>query len=300
MGRITFICFNAEDYSAELGSNFALEHAPRIMGQASGSLSATVIETLKTHPSPWSYLKQLGRKFTVLWHWYEVPNNANFYYYRLHSRLLQYLPVTFLILAPLSIVGLALAIGHRIPCGPLYLAVFVNLGTLLFSGVTSRYRVALMALLIPFAALTVVQITKWLGNGKRLFAIVAIAAVILLSWWTMRPLTQERHLIRPVDYLVAYDTYYIPLVQEALKKKDWRRGAEILAESLRYEPAAVQQMGSSRPAGNPEEAHLASSYARVHQMYALVLQKTGRANAALKENRRAAELRQAIQGSEAQ
>jgi 4-amino-4-deoxy-L-arabinose transferase-like glycosyltransferase len=298
IGPITFIMYNAEDFNHPPGAIFALRHAARIMEQASGSLSTAVIETLKTYPSSWSYLETLWVKFSLLWHWYELPNNANFYYYRLYSPVLQYLPVTFYILAPLSIVGLLIAVGRRIPCGPLFLGVFVNIATLLVAVPLSRYRVALMALLIPFAALTVVQITTWLRTRKRLPALVALSALILVSWWTMRPLPLYLPLIRPVDYLVALETYYIPLEQAALREQDWQRGSEILAESLRYQPTAVQQMGPSRPARSPVEANMASFYARIHQDYTLALKMTGQTEAALQEQRRAAELRQAMQKSQ--
>jgi 4-amino-4-deoxy-L-arabinose transferase-like glycosyltransferase len=294
IGPITFIMYNAEDFSVAGGSLFALKHAPHIMEQASSSLSTTIIETLRTHPSSWSYLRQLWEKFSLLWHWYEIPNNANFYYYRLYSPVLQYLPVTFYILAPLSIVGLLIAISRRIPCGPLFLAVFATLATLLLSFPLSRYRVELMALLIPFAALTVVQIATWLENRKKLTALFAISVLILVSWWTMRPLPLKSQLIRPADYIAALDIYYIPLEQAALREQDWQRGAEVLAMSLRYQPEVVQQMGPSHPPMTSPEARLASYYARLHQDYALALEMTGLEETALKEKRRAAELRQAI------
>ena len=295
IGPITFIMYNAEDFSIPSGSLFALKHAPHIMEQASGSLTTAIIETLKTHPGPWSYFKQLWYKFSIVWNWYEIPNNANFYYYRLYSSVLRYLPVTFYILAPLAIVGLLIAIGRRIACGPLYLAVFVALGTLVLALPLSRYRVELMALLIPFAALTVVQITIWLENKKRLLAIFAISMLILVSCWTMRPFPVKCLLIRSVDYLAALEIYYIPQEQAALRNKDWQRGAEVLAKSLRYQPAVVQQIGASHPPRTSTEARLASYYAQIHQDYALALEMTGQKEAATKEKRRAAELRQAIQ-----
>jgi hypothetical protein len=154
--------------------------------------------------------------------------------------------------------------------------------------------VELMALLIPFAALTVVQIATWMENRKKLTALFAISVLILVSWWTMRPLPLKSSLIRPADYLASLDIYFIPLEQAALGEQDWQRGAEVLAMSLGYQPEVVQQMGPSRPPNTSPEARLASYFARMHQDYALALEMTGREETALKEKRRAAELRQAI------
>jgi hypothetical protein len=295
IGPITFVLSNAEDYSIHGRSLFSLKYAPQIMEKAGGSLSTAVIETLKTHPSPWSYLEQLWEKFRSIWTWYEIPNNANFYYYRLYSKVLAYLPVTFLLLAPLSLVGLVMAIGHRVHCIPLYLAVFLNISTLSVFGVTSRYRISLMALLIPFAAYALVQTINWLKSGKRLQVTAALAIVVLVTWWTIWSFLQNRPLIRNADYLTACEIYYIPMAREALKKKDWQRGAEILSKSMQYKPPVVHRIGPSHPPRTSTEANLAFYYARLHQGYALSLEMIGRKDAAFKEKRRAAELREAIQ-----
>ncbi|MHB8067500.1 MAG: glycosyltransferase family 39 protein [Desulfobaccales bacterium] len=299
VAAITFINANAAGFSPGEGF-FVSKHAAAIMAHTDGAFSPAVIETVKTHANLWSLLKMLGAKFAAVWHWYEVPNNQNFYYFRLHSRILRDLPVTFLILAPLSLVGLALAAGGRIPCWPLYLAVAVNLGFLLLADVFSRLRIPLVALLIPFAALTTVRLLDWLRTGRAARAAAAMAALVLLSLWTMRPLPEQRPLIRGVDYCVPYGAYYYPVAEKALTEGDWPRVVNILADSLRYEPEVVKEMGVSRAAGNEEETLLAGFFARVHQQYAQALLRAGQQDAALEEAERAAALRQAAQGQSRQ
>jgi hypothetical protein len=296
VGPITFICYNAEDYPPEIGFNIDLKYAPRIMGRTGGAFVAAAVETLKTHPTPWSYLNLLWRKFALIWQWYEIPNNTNFYYYRLHSKVLRYLPVTFLLLAPLSIMGLALAIGLGIPCWPLYLSVISNVAVLLLSGALSRFRVPLMALLLPFAGLTLVQIAPWVWNRQTAIGLAAIEGLLLLSLWTMRPLPEHQPLIRAYDFTIPYSFYYNRLEQQAIHKDDWPRAAEILKDFLLYEPAAVKEMCHSRPPWTEEEAMLAKWFANVHRRYAQALQKTGRAEAAREEEKCALKLLQASQG----
>jgi len=295
VAAITFINANAAGFSPGEGF-FVSKHAAPIMANTDGAFIPAVLETLKTHASPWSYLKLLSSKFAAIWHWYEVPNNQNFYYFRLHSCILRYLPVTFLILSPLSLVGLALAAGGRLPGWPLYLAVAVNLGTLLLTDVFSRLRLPLVTLLIPFAALAIVRILKCLRTGRIARTGAAIAAVLLLSLWTMRPLPDQHPLIRAVDYCVPYGTYYYPMAEKAMRIGDWVRAADTLAESLQYEPAVVKAMGVARAAGNEDEAQLASFFARVQQQYAQALLMSRQEDAALEQAERAAALRQAAQG----
>jgi 4-amino-4-deoxy-L-arabinose transferase-like glycosyltransferase len=294
VGPITFICANAEDSPPELGFHVS-RHAPAILAKTAGSHLASIVETLRTYPSPWSFFAQLGRKVAVVWHWYEIPNNENFYYYGLHSYTLRYLPVTFLILAPLALVGLALALGGRLPVGPLYLAAFINLALLLFSPMLSRLRAPLEALLIPFAALALVRIGEWLWTGRKLKAAAAITALALLSFWTMHPLPADHLLIRPADYFAGYE-HYQRLAQEAQDRGDLTGVADILKKAMEEEPAPVRELGAERPAKNGEEARLAALFALMHGDYAQALARAGQPDAAREEERRAAALMDAAQG----
>jgi len=295
MGAITFICANAEDSIPEAGSYFSIQHGAAIMGQTGGRFLPSVVATLQTHPSPWSYLNLEWRKFTLIWHWYEIPNNTNFYSYRLHSKVLRYLPVTYFILGPLSLMGLALALSRGIPCWPLYLAVAGNLVMVLLSFVLSRYRITLVALLLPFAALTLVQIAAWAWSRRWIACQVAILALILLSLWTMRPLPPGQMLIRPADYIMPYYFYYYPLVQQAAKQGDGSRAVHLAEESLRLQPEAVRQMAGSRPARDPEEVRLAEWFADVELLYAQVLAPCD-PKLARELEQRAAALRKAARG----
>jgi len=290
VGAITFICANAEDYHPDSEFGFFIsKHSLSIMEHSGGRFWPAAVETLKTHPNLWTYLKQLWGKFAMVWHWYEVPSNENFYYYRLHSDVLRYLPITFSLLAPLSLVGLALAAGRRLPCGPLYLAVACNLVTLLSSYVISRYRLPLLALLLPFAALALVQTSEWLLARRWALSAAAVAALVALSLWTMRPLSADQPLIRPEDYMVDF-LIFDPSGRRAVEQDDWPQVAEVLKRSLQFEPPAVREMGKWRLPRGEGELKLASWYAVVHSQYAQVLQKVGREKEFQEQEQRALEL----------
>ena len=290
VGAVTFVQGNLEDYPPEVGFFLSMKHTPRILAATDGHFMATVIATLKTHPDLASYIALLGRKFAVAWHWYELSDNANFYYYRLHSKVLRYLPITFLVLAPLSIIGLLLALPRLRDCWPLLLMAATCMASLLLFHVLGRYRLPLAALLIPFAALTVVRIAEWAWAGQWGRALAAVAGVAVLSFWTMRPLPYQVPLIRPADYIVAYTTYYTPLTEAAISRNDWPHAATILGDSLRYEPELLRIMGTAHPAMNPAEAQMAAWYAQVHWRYAQALQKAGQVEMANDQAQRAATL----------
>jgi hypothetical protein len=245
------------------------------MGETDGRLLSTIVATLKTYDSPWQYLEKEWKKFATLWHWYEFPNNTNFYYYRLHSALLRVLPITFLVLAPLSICGLILANRRFGRVWPAYMMVAMHVVSLLGFHVQSRYRIPLMALLIPFAGFAIVRVVEWLMSRHWLQSGPAVAAMIALAVWTARPLSAEIPLIRPADYIAPYYTYYDPLVQEAARQKDWSRAALILKQSLQYEPLEIRHLNQKNPAGARTERQLASWYSRVYRNYAKALRRAG-------------------------
>ena len=286
VGPITFLHANSEDYPPDEGF-FISEHAAAILGRTDGRGLPVVIETLRTHPGPGSYLRQLWGKFASLWHWYEKPNNKNFYYYRLHAPVLARLPVTFLIVAPLAMVGLVLAAPRFRRHVSLYLLVATTIAQLLAFYVLSRLRIPLVPALLPFAAFTLTWIGARLREGRWVRAGAAAAAVVALSCWTMRPLPRGRSLIRPTDYKVPYLTYYFPIEAAARVSGDWREAAEVLAESLRYEPEALESVEVYHAS---ERAELAAAFAEVHRRWAEDLVRAGDVAAAAVENRRADEL----------
>jgi hypothetical protein len=87
VGPITFVCDNTPDYPADAGILISERYTPGIMARAEGRLLPCVIKTLRSDDNPLGYVGKSAAKFAAIWHWYETPNNANFYYYRLHASL---------------------------------------------------------------------------------------------------------------------------------------------------------------------------------------------------------------------
>jgi len=292
---ITFLLANAEDYPPDEGF-FLSRHASEILAKTDGQALPMVIETLRTHPGVSSYVRQLWGKFGSLWHWYEKPNNENFYYYRLHAPVLRVLPVTFLIVAPLSIVGLLLAAPRFREHASLYLLLMTSVAPLLAFYVLSRLRIPLVPALIPFAALTVVWIAERLRPRRWAPAAAGTVAILLVWLWTGRPLPPSWSLIRPRDYRVPYGTYWGPVEAAARDKGNWREAADVVGDSLRYEPAALRSVGPSHPPGSTDLVELSPFFAIIHERRAEDLTRAGDPSAAAVEERRAGALRAAVGG----
>ncbi len=286
VGAVTFINSNAVDCRPDLGFDVS-EHMPRIMGETEGSFPSSVVQTLATHPGPGSFLAQQWGKLASIWHSYELPNNANFHYYSLHAPVLSVLPVTFLLVGPLGLVGLLLAAGRFRKHWLLFLLAACSLTSPLAFVPLSRHRLPLMAALIPFAALAAVQIAGWLRSRRFVPGIGASAAVLLMALSMYRSPPGGLDEIRVSDHIAAHEAFYRPLEQQAAGAKDWQGAAEILTRFLRFEPEAI---GPSDRARSKNECLMAEVFGQVRSRAGHWLDLAGRPDQAAAHKKRAEEL----------
>jgi 4-amino-4-deoxy-L-arabinose transferase-like glycosyltransferase len=304
VGSVTFVQGNTVGYRGDMGAQLNNPYLPRIMGESEGEFWPAVVATLKTHSDALSYLRLLWQKTSTLWHWFEQPNNLNYYFYRQHSGALRLLPVTFLVIAPLALVGLVLAWpGFKASTSalprpglflmPLYFLVLGNVATLLISLVLARYRLPLVVALIPFAAVAVVRIVFWLLEKDWTTGVTATAAVVLVFLWTGRPLPGNSELTRPTDHTVSYFMYFDPLIQQAESAGDLDRIVGLLGRALTYEPEFLEQLGPGRPIRTSFETQMADLYGQLHLRYAQALQNSGSDDMSAIHHQRGQELMQA-------
>ncbi|HVH07666.1 MAG TPA: hypothetical protein VNE71_16865, partial [Myxococcota bacterium] len=240
---------------------------------------------LTTHPDVGSYVGQLRRKFAMALCWYEVPNNTNFYYYRLHSRALSLLPVTFALVAPLALLGLALALPRLRQLAVAYLLVAALLAPLLVFYVLSRFRVSLALALIPFAAAALVTLLRWTAERRWGRCAAALVALAVLGAWTWRPLGADRALIRRADWVVPLEVYYAPRMEDDFRRRDWRAAVALLDRALALEPPEVTALRAGEPPRNDDAVQYASVYGMVHFRLAQALERAGDTERAAKESR---------------
>ena len=286
VGAMTFVNANAEDFPGDVGA-FVSRHAGAIATAAEGRLGSSALAALRTHPSPASYLRQLGRKLAAVFHWYEIPNNANFYAYRASAPVLA-LPVTFLVVAPLGLVGVALA--RRCRVWPLLLMILGNVAAMLLFYPLSRFRAPLLAGLIPFAALALVRTVDLAAAGRRTAAGLAVVAALALGLWIGRPLPAWRSLLRTADCQVPFVFVYGPQYRDAAGRGDWRGAAGVALRALEREPEALRRLRPGATAATADDRGCALAYAEFYGLAAEALERAGEPRGAGIARRRGDEL----------
>jgi len=267
-GPMTFVSANEVRAMPDVGFGIDAPVLTSFLADTDGGWIAA-IRVAMSGQTLGSYTALLWRKWDRAWHWFEIPNNENFYYARTRVSMLEWLPVTFWLIAPLALVGLVLG-GRRLDrAWPLYILVATTLVALVGFYVLGRFRVALLAAVIPFAALTLVEIARWARAGFIGRTAAACAATALLASWTGRPLASDQVLIRTADWILPYSVVYQPLITEAIDRRDWNTAATRYLEFFKEEPEPAAILAS-------DDATLAPELADMHEECARILRMAGR------------------------
>jgi 4-amino-4-deoxy-L-arabinose transferase-like glycosyltransferase len=278
-GGLTFVASNSPTYLPDIGFGIDAQAIAQDMGDADGRQLAAVLGTLQRHTGP-SYVRLLWRKWDRLWHWYEIPNNENFYYIRTQVPLLAWLPVTFWVCSPLALAGLFLAARRGQDVWPLYLLVSVTAASMIVFYVLARFRIALVAAVIPFAAVTLVELANQVRSRRYARCVALALCIVALNAWTGRPLAERQVLIRMTDWILPYSVFYQTKVYDALDNRDFAGAAGWYLEFFdRYEPDEGQ-IASGDPSLGPELADM-------HRECAGILKAAGQSSLADAQTARA-------------
>jgi hypothetical protein len=296
---------NAYSPGAVVGG-YRLRHMDDILGETGGAPLPTLVRTLGTYPSALAFLESVGGKLAASLHWYEEPDNSNFYLQRRYASVLRGLPIGFGLVGPLGLVGMVLAwrsrrgrgVAARSPGSPvadgvanLHWMVLVNLAVLVLFLVRDRFRLPLAAAMIPFAAYAAVELVRLAAARQWRVAVPAAAAVVVLGAWIARPLPEGKPLIRPIYYKALYTNYYEPRATAANAAGRAAEMPALLEDFLAHLPDDVRALGRDRPARSDADVDYARLLAGLHDAYALTLEASDRPAEAERARSRARELR---------
>ena len=266
-GIFAFVAANAPGADPWQGLVLDAPVIARLLHQTHGDPQALALATLQQQPH------LLGLEFAkigALLHNFEMPNNANFLFYRAHAPVLQFLPVNFALLLPLGLLGGLQALRTR-RARVLVLLVCVQLLPLLVLQPLSRYRLGLLAALMPLAALGLTFLAAaWHTRRRRLLA--WLIPVLLLTGFLLRPLPPGVPPTRAVDHAVAWQFWALPALQSATGRQDHAGVAEAMLLFLRGEPADLTTW--PRPL-RAEQTRIAELYSQAHAIAAQALQMLG-------------------------
>ncbi len=282
-GAISFITENNVSFENFRGWYSDNTIAARIMGESDGQMTRAIVPTLKTHESIGSFLRMLWGKFHSVFSWYESPNNTNFFLYRECAGILYITFITFLLLSPFAIPGIILAIVKKVNAWPLYAMIPVVMVPLLAFMVLARYRISLMPLLAPFAALTIIELLTgtWKGWKKPLI----ISGIILLFFWANSPRTEYTVKVSRNDYAALYILHYIDSINEAIDDGKLKEADRLVTKFLdRYEPTWITNIKVQYRYKDKNEMEMINFFSRLHYLRFQLLTDTGDPGAAKRES----------------
>ncbi len=245
--------------------------------------------------NPGSALRLLAMKFVHFWSTYEIPQIEHFGYFRRMSMVLSGPALTFGILGPLALVGMAMAWRERRRWALIYLFVGIYCAAVVMFFVLARYRLPIVPGLFLFAALASVRIWDAVRERRWLPVGAAAAGAVVLG-------LAMRANVYGVDEEkgIAQILYRHGIVADA--QGDAESAAahyrEALALKPEYEKAHLNLGVDLMRLGRPEEAmhHLREAerldpdYYRAPYNLGLVLEETGQGEEAEAAFRRAVEL----------
>jgi hypothetical protein len=280
-GVWTFVRFNTPSADPLLGAVAPTnpDHI-RVLTTTDAVAAPAVLATIREH-TPRTLARLEWLKFSKVWHWFEEPDNVDFYYSQLWSKALRLSPVTNSLIAPLLLVAIFVFIKEWWRLAPLYLLAANGILSLMVTYPTGRYRVQYFAVLIPLVAGVLVKLWDWVRAQEysKLSVIgVVLAAVI---WWTWAPIPRGRPLIRDTYYIAPIWYYWRPLRDAAVQRGDWREAARLVSQAAESEPPNLVARG---------ESQLVQVYIGVHVTLASDLEKAGDTAGAASELQHAEQL----------
>jgi 4-amino-4-deoxy-L-arabinose transferase-like glycosyltransferase len=267
-GTVTFIHQNAVD--SEPASGFMYSHyASDIMSRSGGRFWPAAVATVRTHPSLGSWLALCARRVLAFWSWYEIPNNANYYYFCLFARAVCAVAVTFASIGPLAAVGVILALRRGWVCVPALVYAGSGLLTSALVMTLSRLRLPYACALIPFAAFTIVSLLRWVGARRYLPALATAAAVAIAAVVLLRPQPATGSTVWAADYGTGNEIV-VRLAQQKAAADDYAGAIRKVEDQLKTEPETLRLL---EPGAAPSrisilDAEIAGSFAAVHELAA--------------------------------
>jgi cytochrome c-type biogenesis protein CcmH/NrfG len=214
---------------------------------------------MRQRPGDW--LRLVWLKFRNFWGAYEVPDNLDYYLYRREAPVLRLPLAGFGLVAPLALLGAALA--WRRPAWPRALLIFalVYSSSVVLFFVFSRYRLPMMPAIFPFAGYGLMELARRLRAWRRKAgaarpALVAASLTLALAafvnlpvhapvaHWTYR--AAERLGLPRVAESTSIGHYNLGLAFAARAEADddpdelRRAAAEQFREALRQEPGKAK------------------------------------------------------------
>jgi hypothetical protein len=262
---LSFVTMNNSDFKSFIGWNINIQYLSNILGESNGKLMKAIVPTLKTHESPKSYFLMVWDKLHATFSWYEIPNNVNFYLYREYIPVLFLTFISFFLIVPLALTGIFLTIYKKINAWPLLLMFLVYMFPMIAFMVLSRYRIVLVPVLIPFAALTVTELlSTWKGWKNYLI----VLAVLGLGYWSSTTGNKPVSELSRNDYSGIWTAYYADKVKKEIEQNQIREVASGLQDYFdRYQPKTISEASPAYRCKDLNESDVFLYFSEMHSRF---------------------------------
>ncbi len=165
---------------AEAEVGYPLSH-----GEASSHYAAKAYAYMASHPLDFAALT--GKRLYYFFSGFENSDQADIYRFKQNSLILNalifdtYLYFPFGLIAPLALIGIALGWRRRGELAPLYLFLLGYIPTVVLFLVTARHRLPVVVLLLPFAALAIAQVIRFVGERNWKALVLTATPLIFLT-----------------------------------------------------------------------------------------------------------------------
>jgi 4-amino-4-deoxy-L-arabinose transferase-like glycosyltransferase len=295
-GGITFLASNFNGVNPYLSFEVNSEKYAVILHKTQGAFLPTFFEVLKQY-NLGSFLTLMWQKFTVIIHWFEMPNNVNFYFFREWASVLRLTFVSNFILSPLALIGFFWAIRiEKVKILPIVIFLMLSIIPLMYGTPLARYRVLLLAFSTFFAAYTLIQ--TWIllheKQGKKVLISLTLAALSFLVTIFARPSDVKCHDL--ADYILYYGFKYRDAIKEDGKNKNWDGITNKLSTFLEHKPPVLEELNANRKVKNIDEYEIAVYYLEMYTRYVDFLTGIGKTQQASEPNMKAYNLKNALEG----
>jgi 4-amino-4-deoxy-L-arabinose transferase-like glycosyltransferase len=240
-GPVNFIVSNAADRNPWLGFPISAQ-TDEILQATGGGLLPVIRATLATHPNVASWLALELEKVLVFLNWRETVDNINFAYYLLQAPLVSAVGVRFALVPPLALMGLLLAGRQRLRENtPLLLGLASGVMIAVVFFTSSRLRLTTALLVIPFAALAVVEAARRLGARRLRSLLVPSAVAAVTAVAVLAPAGRVGPPVRDADYGVG-NLIALHRIRERMAAGRPEAALRTVEVQLRTEPAELRDL----------------------------------------------------------
>ena len=259
VGPVTYALSNFPAYRNQMGFVFYPE-VGTLLDEAGGSLARAVFASIDRFPSVMDWVALQVHKLGAVFHWFEIPNNANFYLARAFSPTLRLAFVPYALIAGLGLWGWLIGLRDRKTLN-LTIALITQVAVMVGFYVLCRFRIPFAAGLAVFAGIAVqAAVTAWRTSPVR--GVLFTAMPLALWAFVARPWPDIGLTYDKGEYGLLTQSYFLPRLQ-ANGNENLQGSIALLEQILSTIPEFMRDLPPGYRFTDPRERDLSDYYGRV-------------------------------------